>query len=662
MKLVYLWFENYKNFEQLNLSLHSNYEEDESPVLKKNKLTIKLNKLDKINIFGDKFNIKTIVGVNGSGKTNLSNIICSILRTERNRDFEDYFINVRPKKYCLIYKENGEYKKISNCNVVTLYVNKKKCILKNGENSNCALFKPFLNIEEDIIPTFPQDLLYNKITDKKLENYFYYDRFRIYDTSHTLKDLFELNKTKKFEIFANKNKYLLFKDFGYELNIVQEFEWLNRQLKRNILYYFKNYNIDFTDKYTLVDILIESNNSIINIAKTRGYFDCKKLIDEVISNGCFSFLLIKIGEFFSYLEGCENVISLRRLKNVIKTFVEFTYTDQFQYKLLNLNQIDFRKKHKELLDFYKEIQKEFKQRILDKSIVEQFRKNNFLLDFSELLNALIIFEKRAYNNIQSIEDILEIVDENYFRIKSKYFNSAIIPIATTESFFINAIGIFRMNYYHNKNGKIYSFLDLSTGEQRLLRLFADILSLRDKDVNVLIFDEMDLSWHPEWQRKMVYYIIDFVEKIFENDINIIFTTHSPLILSDMPSNNVLMLTKEPDGTSKICKSNNTFCSNINDLFNDNFFIDTCNGICTIGEFAKHYIEKIQTKINSISNESDFNLIQEEINIIGEPIIRNCLMKELVKNNPPQDDIYIKYQQLIQEYNKLKEKFNEKNQH
>lgn len=35
MKLVYLWFENYKNFEQLNLSLHSNYEEDESPVLKK---------------------------------------------------------------------------------------------------------------------------------------------------------------------------------------------------------------------------------------------------------------------------------------------------------------------------------------------------------------------------------------------------------------------------------------------------------------------------------------------------------------------------------------------------------------------------------------------------------------------------------------------------
>ena len=113
MKLVYLWFENYKNFEQLNLSLHSNYEEDESPVLKKNKLTIKLNKLDKINIFGDKFNIKTIVGVNGSGKTNLSNIICSILRTERDRDFEDYFINVRPKKYCLIYKENGEYKKIS---------------------------------------------------------------------------------------------------------------------------------------------------------------------------------------------------------------------------------------------------------------------------------------------------------------------------------------------------------------------------------------------------------------------------------------------------------------------------------------------------------------------------------------------------------------------
>ena len=192
---------------------------------------------------------------------------------------------------------------------------------------------------------------------------------------------------------------------------------------------------------------------------------------------------------------------------------------------------------------------------------------------------------------------------------------------------------------------------------------------------------MDLSWHPEWQRKMVYYIKDFFDKCNSGYKNIIFTTHSPFILSDMPANNVVMLYRDSSGMSQIYPNTpNSFCANIHDLFNDNFFFNNCNGICTIGEVAKNHINNIKNGIvdikdlfqyNNFYNYTDYYLrdkivnLYKQIMLISEPVIRKSLERALFEAcklhifvNP--SFILRDYIDLQKKYDDLKKAFDEKN--
>ena len=92
MELVYLWIKNYKNIEQIGCSLNANYNEMETQYnVDKDCLLINLVKQDYVNIFDNNLNIKTIIGANGSGKSNLCNALISILRGCHTRDVNDYF-------------------------------------------------------------------------------------------------------------------------------------------------------------------------------------------------------------------------------------------------------------------------------------------------------------------------------------------------------------------------------------------------------------------------------------------------------------------------------------------------------------------------------------------------------------------------------------------
>ena len=203
------------------------------------------------------------------------------------------------------------------------------------------------------------------------------------------------------------------------------------------------------------------------------------------------------------------------------------------------------------------------------------KDNDYLNYFSRLIDSLVKLENNLYNGESNLFEILETKDGNLFRLNNiDFLNNVKDDKDTDKNLLLNSLGIFRRSYYKNKvNDECYSFYDLSTGEQRLLRFFADILSLKDRGVDVYVFDEMDLSWHPEWQRKMVYYVVDFFDKLkLDKKINIIFTTHSPFILSDMPKENVIMLYRDNNGYAKKYNSEgNTFGANIHDLFNNNFF-------------------------------------------------------------------------------------------
>lgn len=117
---------------------------------------------------------------------------------------------------------------------------------------------------------------------------------------------------------------------------------------------------------------------------------------------------------------------------------------------------------------------------------------------------------------------------------------------------------------------------------------------------VILLDEIELYHHPEYQRTFLSTLLKQIEELnltnIEN-IQIILLTHSPFILSDIPSSNVLRL---KDG-KPVESEEKTFGANIHDLLANDFFLE--KGF--MGEFAKEQINSVidSLKITKILNEA-----------------------------------------------------------
>ncbi len=192
-----------------------------------------------------------------------------------------------------------------------------------------------------------------------------------------------------------------------------------------------------------------------------------------------------------------------------------------------------------------------------------------------------------------------------------------------------------------------SFEELSSGEkQKIYSLNSIIYHLRNIDsvhkvksennyitytsVN-LILDEIELYYHPKIQKSTVNDFLDLIKSVnfqYLKNLNIIFLTHSPLILSDIISNNVLYLNKVEKREEKV-----SFAANIFNLYADSFFI----GDHLIGEYAQNKINETIGWLNKLleqkRNENELNYLVNDkkehrqlIEIIDEPIIKNKLLE------------------------------------
>ncbi len=186
-----------------------------------------------------------------------------------------------------------------------------------------------------------------------------------------------------------------------------------------------------------------------------------------------------------------------------------------------------------------------------------------------------------------------------------------------------------------------SFEKLSSGEKQKVYTISSIIYhlininsvskennlIRYNCVNV-IFDEIELYYHPEFQRTFVRDILKNLSRIEIPNIkgiNFILITHSPFILSDIPANKILFLAG--DG-SPILDSihKRTFGANIHDLLADSFFFR--NGY--LGEFAKlkirSAIEYLKDTINRKVSDTDWTQesVRLFIELIGEPLIKTSL--------------------------------------
>jgi predicted ATPase len=142
--------------------------------------------------------------------------------------------------------------------------------------------------------------------------------------------------------------------------------------------------------------------------------------------------------------------------------------------------------------------------------VTQFKKiNDLVIEFKK-------YEEVTIRLYKPLEEFLNTMN-GFFKDSSKelYFNKA-----TSQIFF---------NILDNKGRKIDSDRDienLSSGEKQILILLTHIKY--NLNLNLFIIDEPELSLHPKWQGEF----LEAVEKLMPKDTQLILATHSPEIVGD----------------------------------------------------------------------------------------------------------------------------------
>lgn len=279
-------------------------------------------------------------------------------------------------------------------------------------------------------------------------------------------------------------------------------------------------------------------------------------------------------------------------------------------------------------------------------------------------------------------------NERRIELTSNIGSSLITEASIPPPFFDTAIGLVELN-----TGVYVPFEYLSSGEkQQAYSISALVYHLKNLDsvsddnssservaypYIQLVLEEVELYYHPELQRQLIKNILDGIKQANLRNIkwiSICIVTHSPFVLSDIPSNNVLALRKDGGDVSKIpC-----FASNIHEMLKLSFFLKhgTAGDLATwtTTRIAKclrihRWINEIEpapaffTSLQDIPEEYAFiktyktlnsplqfskegfqyvyspEVLLSQINLIGEPVIRRVLLDEYKRTFPENKEDY-----------------------
>ena len=193
-------------------------------------------------------------------------------------------------------------------------------------------------------------------------------------------------------------------------------------------------------------------------------------------------------------------------------------------------------------------------------------------------------------------------------------------------------------YNLNENFNNYNLIretpnyHMSTGEGNLIEIFSRVYSyllMYEKNAEdiILLVDELETGMHLEWSRKLIKILIDNLSEILKDEgkgreIQLIFTTHSPYMLSDIKPGNVIMIEKNQEtGYSEGKVLQNTFAKNIQEIMKENL-IDNIYGDFALAKINS-MIERLNGEEEQEGNEEE---LLKEIHLISEPILRNKLLE------------------------------------
>ena len=350
------------------------------------------------------------------------------------------------------------------------------------------------------------------------------------------------------------------------------------------------------------------------------YYGLKDYSDSIPRGiNAIGFLIYKsihniFDEEYEFIKKCLSEPLLDECEKYLKEDVS-DYEDSGFNLLLDivkeLNQNEVKEEENKLKDETRKVKKDYVESIIDiVNIFREIRENGSLID-NKSSSILLKYS----NNRRLFEDLNNRLVQ-YIKSKELMRN---LCYRLNENF---------NNYYLLKENPDYH---MSTGEGNLIEIFSQLytyLSMHEESSEdiILLVDELESGMHLEWSRRLIQILIDNLSEILEDEekgrkIQLIFTTHSPYMLSDIKPGNVIMIEKNQEtGYSEGKVLQNTFAKNIQEIMKENL-IDNIYGDFALAKINS-MIERLNGEDEQEGNEEE---LLKEIHLISEPILRNKLL-------------------------------------
>ena len=607
MELIYIYIENYRNYNNIEIPISGKFNIKFD--MSRNKMFFEKNK-EYVDIYPEYItDINVIVGKNSVGKTNLLDLI-GMKIDDRNKKSEEMEVIFKKKKG-LGYKIPDDIKDIR-------YYAKYFLVYYMGIKDGKELFCFEGNFVDYI----------NNLLGIKIEhtNYFKSKNWFCVVCSYekgVLKFEYDINaRFGEYKIDSGARIYGDYRTEQDKLAVVFFKEKFNSEIYNRISFKPKddykiciprricklNSNLWFEKIKVLIKLLNKDNRTMFSDKEYKLRIKYYKVEDifldenEIIKLPKLSDFLSK--EDYKKCDIIENINDIVKVKNIEE------------------------KNYDAVVEYYKKIYKSILKSFDDEEIYEiaypQFE------EFIKVLNnkkihihdgeIIITIDKNTI--IEEIEDVIKVLlDAGYEK------------------------GVF-----HNSFSIFYKFFDvyidrLSDGEFSNLGMYSAIYEqiqninfMYGKEKFILLFDEPEKNMHPELARNFIKDIINFLGE-FSNDrkFQIIISTHSPFILSDVLNYNILLLNKNKEGMCQVekCKFS-TFSANIHDILSKNFFMDY-----TMGAYSKDIIDKVIKFLYKDDNTLNSEQVKCVISNIGEPILKNKLESRFYELYPEQkNNLYL----------------------
>jgi len=588
LELVYLWVEDYKNIKKqgFNFSPKFNCHYDGETLTIKENIDKKAKKQYIESFFGDNINITAIVGKNGSGKSTIIDTLINDIIFNQKDDYEEQSL------YCYLNDDKDE-----------IYIN-SSLITKENVISDFKFKMTHINSEKDISGYTERLSQFKKLDNFTKE----YDRSFFYLYNNSL----EIDNHVRVDTYVYNEELLFYQEIDKSDNII------NLDIEENKIYTY------------LLSLFLDKNRLPKEIENL--YIPTKIFLDrevfKYINNEFSSNEPKEDNSYRDFLQRDTDIDYILKLETLIylKYFLN-KYKNSFSHiRNIDINELLEVLNSRNIIDNFLETKEEIAYYLLDIPSHIQFIKSDIRYDDNknndDSLKNLIELEKiiQLFLDTSKISSLIEKVRNGMYtdyEINTYLDREDIAELKQLPSYL-------SIDFANKKSVK---FSELSSGEQNMLKLIfsiENIIHLRrgKTDSFYILLDEIENSFHPDWQKRIVEWLTNFLSYYNDIQFNIIITSHSPFIISDLQKENIIFL---KDGKQVKGIKKQTFGQNIHTLLTDSFFMEGS----LMGEFAKQKINKIIENLkdeNYNPNEQEKEQVRLTIESIGEKFLSSKMME------------------------------------